>query len=123
MRWAHYVYLFGMKEDEKILPYTKVGVSASIPARMDAISTGTPFDVFCEGFIGFNDRKEAHATERHIHNKLKIVQAAREWFIGPPSDIYHAIVPDLIPESRFEYWDNGRAIRPEKKYRFRFAVP
>ena len=123
MRWPHYVYLLGIKDGEKTLPYTKIGVSVSIHSRMDAISTGTPFDVFCEGFIGFDDRKEANATETIIHNSLRIIHAAREWFVGPPEDVYHAIVPAIVPEDRFEHWDNGRAIRPQKRGRFRFAVP
>lgn len=123
MKWPHYVYLFGLKDNGKVLNFTKVGVANAIYNRMNSLSTGNPFEVYCEGFIGFEDRKEANAMELAIKKHLKIVQVVREWFNGSPSDIYHSIVPSIVPADRFEKWNDGRAIRPQKKYRFRFAVP
>lgn len=99
-----YVYAIGLKDGDTTLPFTKIGVSHNVYARLTALATAQPFEVFCEKKTRFRTRQSAADREREIHRYLSDVWARGEWFRGIPSDIVSALGDMLGEDAPFQTW-------------------
>lgn len=116
-----YVYAVGLKDGDDIQPFTKIGVSHNVDARVTALATAQPFEVFCEKRTRFKTRQHAAEREREIHNFLGDVRARGEWFRGFPSDIVHAL-GDMLGEDA-PYQTEPRLIRKPQPTNSIYAPP
>lgn len=82
---AAHVYVIGLRDSQRELPYTKVGISGCVESRVRSMSTSLPFDIFIHATAGFDARDAALEAEAAVHRKLSNLHVRGEWFAGPPS--------------------------------------
>lgn len=82
---AAHVYVIGLRDGQRDLPYTKVGISGCIASRVKAMSTSMPFDIFIHASAGFDTRSDALDAESKVHTALSNLHVRGEWFAGAPS--------------------------------------
>lgn len=101
-----YLYVIGMREGGIDLPYSKLGISDNVDRRIRDMTTGTPFDIFCEYSVPLENRLAALAAETKMHIELDGVRVRGEWFRIPPPDAAAIGGPTDRVRLFFRYWNS-----------------
>lgn len=109
---AH-VYVIGIKDSQRALPYTKVGIAQNVESRIKGLSTGMPFDIFLHASAGFKRREAALWAEYKIHQALDNLHVKGEWFAGTPS-VHMYKIRQIVSEVERSYLN-----KPLPKIRYR----
>lgn len=117
---AH-VYVIGLKDGERELPYTKVGISGCVSSRARSIATSIPFEVFVHSTAKFSTRPAALSAESRAHERLNNLHVRGEWFAGPPSLHFHKIreiIPHIERTSDAKIKLEEAALKPKKLFKY-----
>jgi hypothetical protein len=77
---GNFLYYLEIKDDDKILPYRKIGITGNLDARISSFNTGVPFEIYPIGLWNVEYGK-SNELEAYIHRQLKDVHKKGEWFI------------------------------------------
>lgn len=93
------VYVVGMKDEDYVFPFTKIGVATDMKTRLVGLNTGTPFNCFVHREHYFQHRSDALKAEKSALEFLGDKKVKGEWVHGRPDEIAPLIRHLLVDRS------------------------
>lgn len=94
-----YVYVIGMREGSRVLPYSKIGIAQNIKNRLEGMATSSPFDLFCQYLHVCEHRRFALMAEQKMHKHLEGLRVRGEWFSIHPEQCANEVANKLGQQS------------------------